>query len=182
MVLPGTEWGAVKDYERLCCSGFKFVFLHTPFLCKSGLLPYKREIWGVLKVNMFWSLVQSSSWRVNRENSCSVKPLAVCEENIIAHIVTWRCLDQARIQNGLPQLDDMKYMGTQSLWLSPDANHQNFSGFTIKVTWFQWIFFHLCSQYSLDVNIWWITVKNPCRSSSNKRWEDTNTGRIHLSI
>lgn len=182
MVLPGTEWGVVKDYERLCCSGFKFGFLHTPFLCKRGLLPYKREIWGVLKVNVFWSLMQSSSWRVNRENSCSVMPLSVCEENIIAPHCDMKVSGAGTYPEWAATAWWHEIPGTQSLWLSADANHQNFSGLTIKVTWFQWIFFHLCSQYSLDANIWWITVKNPCWSSGDKRWEDTNTGRIHLSI
>lgn len=140
LVQNGVQWKI--NYAAL---GLILVSLHTPFLYKSRLLPYKREMWGVLKFDMFWSLMQSSSRRVNRENSCSVKPLALCEENSIAPHCDMTTLDQAHIQKGLPQLpDDMKYIGTQSLWLSADVNHQNFSGFTIKLTWFQLRFVHLC--------------------------------------
>lgn len=116
--------------------------------------------------------MQSSSWRVNRENrenSCSVKPLAVCEENSIAPHCDMTTLVQARTQRGLPQLlDGMKYTGTQSLWVLAGVNHKNFFGFIIKLTWFEKRFVCLCSQYSLDANIWWITVKNTYWTSGNK--------------
>lgn len=40
----------------------------------------------------------------------------------------------------------------------------------------------LCSQYLLDANIWWRTIQKPYETSDNNSWEDTNTGRIYLSM
>lgn len=179
LVRNGVQWKI--NYAAL---DLILVYLHIPFLCKSGLLSYKREMWGVYKINMFWSLMQSNSWWLNRENSCSVKPLAVCEENSIAPHCDMKVSGPGtyperaatasswwhEIHGNSKSLIISWCRTPELLWLYSKVNL-----ISVKIRPFAFTTFIRC-QYLMN------SSKNPCWTSGNKRWEETNIGRIHLSI
>lgn len=131
--------------------------------CKSGLLPYTREMWFLLSLTCFLSFTQSGAWRGDVEKSFMFYKATCCAWGKQHRATSWCERSWTR------QLFGRDCCSSSMIWSTFELIGSDYQLMQIsrslltllKLPWFQWGFVHWLSQYLLDANIWWATIKKP---------------------